>query len=258
MERPGRVKDGAPGDGTSRVLAAGLVDFLFPPVCAVCDGPVAQSHALCADCWRKIEFITAPLCPVLGLPFAVDLGPDAVSAAALAKPPPFDRARSAVRYNDTARALVTALKYADRTDLTRLVARLMVQAAGELIGADAVLVPVPLHWRRQLVRRFNQSLLLARAIAEATGMALIADGARRVRPTRQQVGLSASERERNVAGAFRAHPELVARLAGRRVLVVEDVVTTGATVYAMARALKRAGVEAIDVVSFARVVTGPV
>lgn len=253
MEGPGRVKEGA-----AAVLAAGLVDFLFPPVCAVCDGPVADTHALCASCWRKLEFITPPLCPILGLPFAVELGPDAVSAAALANPPPFDRARSAVRYNDTARALVTALKYADRTDLTRVVARLMVQAAGALVGEDAVLVPVPLHWRRQLTRRFNQSLLLARAIANATGMALIADGARRVRPTRHQVGLSFSERERNVAGAFRAHPELMARLAGRRVLVVEDVITTGATVYALARALERAGVEAIDVISFARVVTGAV
>lgn len=197
------------------------------------------------------------MCPVLGLPFSVEIGPGAVSAEALVNPPPFDRARSAVRYNETAKALVASLKYADRTDLTRVCARLMVQAGAGLLGPDAVLLPVPLHWRRQLARRFNQSLLLARAVAELEDLPLLTGAVRRVRHTRHQVGLSASERARNVAGAFRTADDFAARLAGRRAVIVEDVITTGATVYALARALKRAGADHIDVMSFARVVTGP-
>lgn len=254
MEPTGQVKDGLSAAGG---LAAGLVDFLFPPICASCGAPVGEPHALCPACWRKLDFITEPLCPVLGLPFAVEMGPGALSAEALANPPPFDRARSALRYNEVAGRLISALKYGDRTDLTRLCARLMLQAGAGLISGDAALLPVPLHWRRQLVRRFNQSQLLARAIAAETGLALIPNGARRIKATRHQVGLSAGERERNVAGAFRAHPGLAETLAGRRVLVIEDVITTGATIYALARALKRAGVERIDVLSFARVVRGP-
>jgi ComF family protein len=254
VDAQGQVK---PGLGWARRLGAAGADFLFPPTCAACGAPVGAANAVCPSCWRKLDFITAPLCPVLGIPFAVEIGPGALSAEALANPPPFDRARSALRYNETAARLISSLKYGDRTDLTRLCARLMVVAGAELTGADAVLLPVPLHWTRQLTRRFNQSLLLARVIAAETGLAILPDGIRRHRRTRHQVGLSANERERNVAGAFAAHPALAERLDGRRALVIEDVITTGATVYALARALRRAGVEHIDILSFARVVSTP-
>jgi ComF family protein len=254
VDAPGQVKAGV---SFARRLGAAGADFLFPPTCAACGAPVGEANAVCPTCWRKLDFITAPLCPVLGIPFAVEIGPGALSAEALANPPPFDRARSALRYNDTAARLISSLKYGDRTDLTRLCARLMVGAGAELTNGGAVLMPVPLHWSRQLSRRFNQSLLLARAIAAETGLSLMPDGLRRQRRTRHQVGLSASERERNVAGAFAAHPGLAERLNGRRALVIEDVITTGATVYALARALRRAGVEHIDILSFARVVSSP-
>jgi ComF family protein len=239
-----------------RWFGAALLDQLYPPVCLSCDKPVATADALCAECFKALRPITAPLCPVLGLPFEVSLGPDARSAEAIADPPPFDRARSAVVYNDVARALVGKLKYGDRPEIARFCARLMAQAGHELWGADAILVPVPLHRRRQFSRRYNQSTELARALGKLTGTPVDPLLALRKKHTRQQVGLSGDARQRNVAGAFAAHPDVLLRLKGRRVIIVDDVITPGSTVKAVTRALKSGGADRIDVVSFARVVTG--
>lgn len=184
------------------------------------------------------------------------MGPDAVSAEAIADPPPFDRARSAVVYNEVARRLVSRLKYGDRPELARFCARLMAAAGHELWHSRPVLMPVPLHRFRQFERRYNQSTELARALARITGLKADPLLASRIKQTRQQVGLSADQRQRNVAGAFVARPDILARLAGRGVVIVDDVVTTGSTVKAVTRALHNAGVRQIDVISFARVVVG--
>jgi ComF family protein len=242
--------------GPLRRLGGRALDLLYPPVCLSCDAPVATAEALWTSCFIKLRPISAPLCPVLGIPFEVSLGPGALSAEAIADPPPFDRARAAVVYNDVARSLVSKLKYGDRPELARFCARLMVQAAHELWGPDAVLVPVPLHRARQFSRRYNQSTELARALSRLTGIAVDPALVRRKKNTRQQVGLSGDARHRNVAGAFAASDELPVRLKGRRIILVDDVVTTGSTVKAVTRALKSAGATAIDVVSFARVVVG--
>jgi len=234
-----------------------LLDALYPPVCAVCDTPTGHAEGLCAQCWGSLRPITKPYCPVLGLPFEVAIGPGALSAQAIAEPPPFRRARSAMLYNDTARALVTQLKYGDRPELAGMMARLMVLAAGDLIADGPVVVPVPLHASRQWRRRYNQSAELGRALAAEAGLDFLPGLVRRARKTRQQVGLSAQARARNVSGAFAVAPEMVLRLKGRPVLLVDDVITTGATVEAVTRALKRQGVDKVDVVSFARVVIGP-
>jgi ComF family protein len=221
-------------------------------VCISCGAPVVTADTLCVTCFRGLRPISAPLCPVLGLPFEISLGPGARSAEAIADPPPFDRARSAVVYNDVARALVSRLKYGDRPELARFCARLMAQAGHELLDQDAVLVPVPLHLTRQFSRRYNQSGELARALGRLTGVAVDPGLVVRRKKTRQQVGLSGDARRRNVAGAFAVRD--VARLAGRHPVIVDDVVTTGATVKAVARALIGAGVAHVDVLSFARVV----
>ncbi len=239
-----------------RRLGSLVLDTLYPPLCLSCDRPVATADALCPDCFRALRPITAPLCPVLGLPFEVSLGPEARSAEAIADPPPFDCARSAVVYNATARALVSRLKYGDRPELARFCARLMAQAGHELWGADAVLVPVPLHASRQVSRRYNQSGELVRALSRLTGVPADPALVVRRRNTRQQVGLSGDARQRNVAGAFATHPDFLARLRGRRVVLVDDVMTTGATAKAVTRALKAGGAGRVDVVSFARVVSG--
>jgi ComF family protein len=244
--------------GLSWLRAAGslLLDQLYPPLCLHCDAPVAAADALCGDCFRTLRPITAPYCPVLGLPFEVDLGPDARSAEAIADPPPFGRARSAVIYDEIARKLVSRLKYGDRPELARFCARLMVRAGSDLWGDEPVLVPVPLHRTRQLTRRYNQSTELARALGRITGLAVETGLVVRSRRTPQQVGLSANARARNVAGAFTVSPGAATRLSGRRVVLVDDVITTGSTVRAVTHALKRAHVADVDVISFARVVTG--
>lgn len=242
--------------GFARGLSRTAIDQLYPPICLACETATETPDTLCAACFAKLRPITAPLCPRLGLPFAVAIGPDALSAEALADPPPFARARSAVIYNDIARTLVSRLKYGDRPELARLLARLMVQAGHEFWAARPLLVPVPLHRSRMIARRYNQSAELAQAIGRLTGLTVDTRLLRRHRRTRQQVGLSHDGRARNVAGAFSAHPETLARLAGRPVVLIDDVYTTGATLKAATRALKRGGADHIDVLSFARVVTG--
>lgn len=233
-----------------------LLDQLYPPLCLHCDVPVAVDDSLCAACFRTLRTITAPRCPILGLPFEVDLGPEARSAEALADPPPFGRARSAVVYDEIARKLVSRLKYGDRPELARFCARLMAAAGADLWAGDPILIPVPLHRTRQLSRRYNQSTELARALGSLTGLRVDPGVVVRTRRTPQQVGLSASARERNVSGAFAVAPAAAARVMGRRVVVVDDVITTGSTVKAVTRTLKRAGIADVDVISFARVVTG--
>ena len=239
-----------------RAVGRFVLDSLYPPVCLACEAPLADADTLCARCFTQLRPITAPLCPRLGIPFAVSIGPGALSAEAIADPPPFERARSAVVYNEVARTLVSRLKYGDRPELARFLARLMAQAGAEFWAAKPLIVPVPLHPARQFARRYNQSAELAAAVARLTGLRADTALLRRTRRTRQQVGLTREARARNVAGAFTAHPEAVKRLAGRNVVLVDDVYTTGATLKAATRALKRAGAGHIDVLTFARVVTG--
>jgi ComF family protein len=159
-----------------------------------------------------------------------------------------------VRYDDIARKLVHALKYGDRLDLAPLMGRWMANAGRELLADADAIVPVPLHWRRQWARRFNQSALLAEIIAKANGRAVAHGVLKRVKATPQQVGLDKSGRAQNVQGAFRVSGEGKAEVAGRNLLLVDDVLTSGATVDACARALLRGGAASVDVLVFARVV----
>jgi len=158
-----------------------------------------------------------------------------------------------VRFDDVARALVHALKYGDRLDLAPMMGRWVGQAGRELLAEADALVPVPLHWRRLWARRFNQSAMLAAAIAKESGVPIAAGALKRVKPTAQQVGLNRTERAQNVQGAFRVPPEGKAAVTGRRLVLVDDVLTSGATVDGCARALLRAGAANVDVLIFARV-----
>ena len=234
----------------------GLLDMVYPPVCLVCAAPIATAQTLCPGCFAALRPITAPLCPRLGLPFAADMGGDMLSAEALADPPPFGRARAAVVYGEVARTLVSRLKYGDRPELAVFCARLMAGAGHELWQDRPLLVPVPLHRARQHERRYNQSAELALALGRFTGLDVDTSLVKRIRRTRQQVGLSGDGRQRNVSGAFAAHPDALVRTRGRRVVLVDDVYTTGATTKAVTRTLQRAGVADVDVVTFARVVIG--
>ena len=240
----------------ARSVVTGLLDLALPPQCLHCDTPVAGRGALCPACWAKLRLIEKPYCARLGIPFAYDLGSGALSAEAIADPPPFDRCRAVATYDDVARTLVHGLKYRDRLDLAAWMARWMLRAGSDLVTEAAVVVPVPLHRRRLWGRRFNQSALLARTVAMGAGKPFAPLALARVRATAQQVGLSAGERDRNVRGAFQVPVEARIAVAGRRVLLVDDVLTTGATVRAATRALLRGRAAAVDVLVFARVVRG--
>jgi len=232
-------------------LRAGL-DLALPRLCAACREPV-DGPGLCPACWSKLSFIRRPYCERLGVPFVYDPGPGILSMEAIADPPAYNRARAAVRFDEISRALVHALKYGDRLDLAPMLGRWIGHAGRELLaGADA-LVPVPLHWRRLWARRFNQSAMLAAAVAAQTGVPVASGALKRVKATAQQVGLSHSERAANVQGAFRVPDAGKPAIIGRRLVLIDDVLTSGATVEGCARALLRAGAANVDVLVFARV-----
>jgi ComF family protein len=231
------------------------VGLVYPPTCSACGGATGEAHALCVGCWRELRFIERPFCERLGTPFSVDHGAPLLSPAAIADPPVFDRARAVTHYDDTARALVHRLKYGDRPDLARALGRMMATAGAELLPAADVIVPVPLHRLRLWRRRFNQAMALARMVAAASGRPCDPFLLARVKRTDAQVGLTKAQRRENLQGAFRVPAEARAKLAGKRVLLVDDVLTTGATANACSRALIRGGAAAVDVLAFARVVT---
>lgn len=231
--------------------------FLFPPVCLGCRNLVTAPGTLCADCWPQLRFLEQPWCAVMGTPFGYEMGEGFLSAEAIAYPPPFARARAAVVYDGVARRMVQGLKFSDRTDLAPWMARWMLRAGSELVEEDgALVVPVPLHWRRFFSRRFNQSAELARAFARLAGLDYHPTMLVRRRLTQQQVGLGAREREANVRGAFAVPERAALTLRKRRAILIDDVYTTGATVAAATRALKRAGARQVDVLTFARVLPG--
>jgi ComF family protein len=240
----------------ARSAASFSANVLFPPVCAGCRRVVSQPGSLCAECWRGLRFLEQPWCAVMGTPFSHEMGPSIVSADAIANPPPFDRARAAVAHGGIARRMVHGLKYGDRTDLAPWMARWMLRAGRELLPDADLIVPVPLHRLRFVRRRFNQSAELARSLARLSGVPFSPDVVLRVKPTRQQVGLGLREREDNVRGAFVIAPGKEIEVTGRRIVVVDDVYTTGATVHAVARALRKARAARIDVLTFARVLPG--
>ncbi len=229
------------------------LDIALPTLCVACREPV-YGEGVCAACWAKLSFIATPYCPRLGIPFVYDPGPELLSMEAIANPPAYNRARAAVRYDDVAKTLVHALKYQDRTDLAPAMGRWMARAGRELLVEADLLVPVPLHWKRGWSRRYNQSGALARVIERQSGVKLATETLRRVRSTQQQIGLTRTERAGNVQGAFKVTPDRKADIAGRRVILVDDVLTSGATVDACARALLRAKAAQVDVLVFARVV----
>ena len=241
-----------------RSLAGAALDTVYPPACPGCGVLLGGRAGLCPHCWGKLAFIERPYCEVLGTPFSHDLGPGILSADAIASPPPFDRLRSAALYEDLARDLVHALKYRDRTDLAPMMAGWMLRAGDGAVQAADLIVPVPLHRFRLLWRKFNQAAELARAIGTLSGKPVLIDAVRRTKRTRRQIGLGQRAREDNVRGAFSVTPEGREALFGRRVVLIDDVYTTGATVAAVTRALKRAGSADVTVLTFARALAGPI
>jgi ComF family protein len=231
------------------------VDLLLPPVCPGCRAAVNDAESLCASCWSSLRFITEPLCPVYGTPFAADYGEGTLSPEAMADPPPFRSARSAVHYGDTARQLVHRLKYQDRHDMAHVVAKFMRQAGRHMLEDCDILVPVPLGRWRLWQRRCNQAAILGDRLSLLTGRPHDPFALRRVRATRSQVGLTARQRALNVRAAFRVPESAKARIQGRAVVLLDDVYTSGATAKAATGALLAGGARQVDVLTFARVLS---
>lgn len=236
------------------------LNALLPPRCLSCGVTVHTPGALCSICWEGMDFLGPPSCACCGLPFAYDLGAEALCGACSREPPAFDRARAVLRYDDHSRKLVLGFKYADRTEGAPAYGQWLARAGAELLRDADLIAPVPLHWFRLFTRRYNQAALLAHGLGRHLGRhstaSVVPDLLERRRRTRPQGRLSASARRRNVAGAFAVKPGHASLIEGRRVLLIDDVLTTGATVSACAKALRRGGAAAVDVLVLARVVRG--
>lgn len=233
--------------------ARALLDTIYPPQCIGCRAATAEPSTLCPRCWASIRFIERPFCERLGTPFEVDLGGPLLSPLAIAEPPVFERARSAVHYDGLGRALVHRLKYGDRHDLAITMARLMMGAGRDVIADADLIVPVPLHWTRLVQRRFNQAAILGRTLSRLTGIGEASDVLTREKRTRPQYGLTRNERQLNLQGALRVRSLQAPLVEGRRILLIDDVMTTGSTANAAARALLKARATHVDVLTFARV-----
>jgi ComF family protein len=241
------------------LVAAGnrALDIIYPPACLACRKATAAHHALCPACWGEMRFIERPYCERLGTPFAQDLrAPGLISPEAMADPPVFGRARAVVRYDDgPARRLVHRLKYSDRLELARPLGAWMARAGAEILGEADLIVPVPLHRFRLTSRRFNQAAALAHFVSAVSAVPVDTQALVRVKQTPPQVGLSRPQRAGNVQGAFRVPEEAKPKIFGTNIVLVDDVLTSGATANAAARALLRGGAKGVDVLVFARVVT---
>lgn len=256
-DKPGRV--GAWLAAARRLplaLGKGALSLVYPATCVACSEAVGEAHGLCAACWSRMSFISKPYCERLGTPFAVDLGGRLISPQAMADPPVLARARAVSGYDEVARELIHRLKYGDRMERARAMGGMMALACQELLADADVIVPVPLHRLRLWARRFNQAAVLGQVLSQRTSFPMRTDLLHRVKRTRPQVGLSRNERALNLQGALRTTKQAKLALEGRRVLLVDDVLTKGATANAAARALLRGGAGAVDLLTFSRVIPG--
>ncbi len=239
-------------------LGRRALDIVLPPQCLSCGALVESAGALCARCWAGVTWIAAPHCRCCGLPFDFDPAPShagqLLCAGCLGDRPEFARARAAFRYDDASKRLILGLKHADRTNGAPAFGRWLARAGSELLADADMVAPVPMHWTRLAWRRYNQSALLALAVARAAGRTCIPDLLIRRRRTPPQGELGRRARWRNVRGAFAVNRRYEPAVAGARVILVDDVFTTGATARHCARTLRAAGAASVDVLTLARVI----
>ena len=231
-----------------------VINMVMPPACLNCAQPVQSAGDLCMDCWSGIQFLSPPWCACCGLPFAYDEGAQSICGACSEKQPAFDRARAVYVYSEQSRDMILKFKHGDRTDMAPAFAHWLARAGQDLLQTAEILAPVPLHRRRILKRRYNQAALIAAHLPRPPGCRYIPDLLHRVKNTGSQGGLNRRARYRNLSGAFKINEKFKADIAGKRVLLIDDVLTTGATVETCAAQIKRAGAHSVDVLTLARIV----
>ena len=228
-----------------------LIDFILPPVCPMCNNPVDEPHMLCADCFKQLNFITKPYCQKCGHPFEFDIKGDMICASCLKQMPIYNRARSVFVYDEGSKKLILPFKHADRTDLTHIISQFLLKDYRDLISEADAIVPVPLHITRLFLRHYNQSALLANRLAHMTHRCYLPNVLKRVRATPSQGHLSAKQRQKNIQNAFRvSKPNLI---QGQKILLIDDVMTTGATVSECTKILLKSGAERVDILTVCRV-----
>ena len=244
----------------ARRFGRAVLNLLLPPQCLGCDAVVEDLGTLCVDCWQAVSFIGKPQCASCGLPFEFDDTPtnsttreQNLCGACVRQPPVYQRARAAFAYDDHSRHMVLAFKHGDRTDHAPAFATWMARAGRQLLGEADFIAPVPLHWTRLFTRRFNQAAMLALALQKNTGVPCLPDLLTRTRRTPSQGRLGASARRRNVSGAFAISDKNAAKIQGKRVLLIDDVMTSGATATAVSSVLLKGGAVAVDVLTLSRV-----
>ena len=238
----------------ARTALSVLANLIWPPLSAISRRPVSAPGLLDSADWRAIQFLDRPWCEVCGIPFSYEQPAPSICTACLTRQPAYSRARASFVYDDHSRDLVLGLKHAGQTESVRSFGRWMARAGADCLSDADRLIPVPLHPSRLRARRFNQSLLLAKAISKETGISVDAHSLRRIKSTPSQAGLSEKGRQRNVAGVFNVPDHRAGHVAGLRLVLIDDVFTTGATLEACTRALKRAGADDVSVITLARVV----
>ena len=236
-----------------RRAARAVLNIVLPPLCLSCDAPVLEQGGVCADCWQKLRFIAPPYCPICGLPY--ELAQNALPCpACLTKPPHYRAARAAVVYDQNSRGMILGFKHADQTHLAATLARMMAQVGRAALAECDLLAPVPLHRWRLFRRKYNQAALLAQALGQQTRIPVVPDLLLRRRATAPQGHMNAAERARNVRGAFTLNPRHRPALAGKTVGLIDDVMTTGATVNACIDILSKEGAAGAVVLTFARTI----
>jgi ComF family protein len=234
-------------------LSVRALDLLLPPLCLKCDEPVGGNATLCPACWKDIQFIAAPFCACCGAPFEIAAAAGMLCGSCLTQPPAYQSARAAMLYDDASRKLVLGFKHGDRTYAARALAVWMHRAGGDFLADADALLPVPLHRWRLFRRRYNQSALLAKHVAQLAGKPHWTDALQRIRATPSQGHRKRKERQENVRGAFAVSPRCREMIAGKKLVLVDDVLTTGATVDECARILLAAGAAQVNVLTLSRV-----
>jgi ComF family protein len=231
-----------------------LLDTVFPTSCIGCSEPVSDPGNLCANCWPNMTFLSAPMCQICGYPFEYNAGDDLHCGNCIRRCPTYSSARSVLKYDEFSRDLVLGYKHTDQTSRAPAFATWMYRAARSQVDDCDFICAVPLHWKRLLARRYNQSALLANELAALSGKRSVPDLLFRKRNTRSQGGLSAMARQRNVQGVFQITKKRHQLVENARIVLIDDVLTTGATVEACSKSLFQAGAAQVDVLTFCRVV----